>query len=120
MERSKPRFEPGGGGSPLGEAKTVFFIPMAFASAFIIATNPSTDPPTRSAMSIAMSFALLSMSAFIASDTDIVSPGARSILDGSTDAARRDCAMLSFGLTRPSRTALRRSLAVISFVQEAG
>ncbi len=80
-------------------------MPSRCAVLFISAENPSTDPPTPSASTTAMSFADLTIIIFSALSTVTCVPERNPIFDGACAAAAGDTVRTVSSVNRPSFTA---------------
>ena len=92
-------------GSPCGLTKFDCVMPRRRALAFIWSAKPSTEPPTPSAITTAMSFADFTISILIALSSVTVVPGGKPILVGAAAAAFADTRSSDSSVMRPSLTA---------------
>ncbi len=82
-------------------------MPSRAASRFIIATKPSSLPPTVSAIAIAMSFAERTIIIFSASSRAMRVPARKPILLGGSPSAWAETITSVSGFSVPSRSALK-------------
>src|SRR5438445_6655553 len=95
-------------------------MPSRCACWFMIAEKPSTEPPTPSASTTAMSLADFTIIIASAFSTVTCVPGRKPILEGDCEAATGDTVNSESSDSLPSLTALSAAYAVIILVTDAG
>ena len=120
MARSRAEVICSSAGRPFGLTQLDWVMPRFLLVLFISSENFSTEPPTPSASTTAMSFADFTISIFSALSTVTCVPGLKPIFDGACEAARAETVNSESSVMRWFLTACSVTYIVISLESEAG